>query len=451
MKRALLAAWVAVAVVASLPVTVAPVVGPTPAATAAADPAACHTVTNNDPQYPPLMASGDTIRGVAGTGSTRGSGPTWNEQWSGSMDLPPTGTALEVTAVVTAQLNYNGGTAGWGWKWELVFEDASSTVDGYGVLDGGQIVFSGRQAGVMDGTTSPSVPDDGSGAVTASRTRQTHVLFGGRQRVTLRVYNQGGATSDVSVQVSMAPSGTSCDQNQPTVSESSSACGNASSPGLSESQATAGNPVNTHWGNETESAKDLSAPTRGFPLEVHRCYNSALSGTDADGLGWGWALSGMEHLELAGVPTGSDVTVVQANGATARFVQLRSTRGNDDAGAVLGPPWAAATLARAGTATDDYYTLTRPGGETVTFDAATGRLKSRADRDGHWLEYEYDADGLVQFVTDRAGAPGSTPPFGVPVEAGWERGGDVEAAVGCGGGAADVGSGGGGAAGGVRL
>jgi YD repeat-containing protein len=348
----------------------------------------------NDPANPPVFVSGDTIDGVANTGLVETPpNVSSSESWFVEVYLP----AGEVK--MPERVDWQDVQPGPHWyAWDV------------GVVGGPP---GGTWGGL--GTKSSLVSSQSGGPLgnwaEASQTATLPVQ--GVYRLRLKVEPAADTWAHTMAKVTFTkPDGsaldgvTPCDQSVPSKSENSSPCGNKAAGGVTDGQATTGNPVNTLYGNESETATDVSAPTRGFPLEVHRCYNSASSGVDTDGLGWGWSLSGMERLQIAG--GGGDVTLVLANGATARFLGSAATA--SAAGRFVSSPWVTASLTQAPTSPGPAdYTVTFSGGEVDVFDAATGRLKSRADRNGHRLDYDYNADGLVQFVTDRAGAPGSTP------------------------------------------
>jgi RHS repeat-associated protein len=153
----------------------------------------------------------------------------------------------------------------------------------------------------------------------------------------------------------------------------------------------AGKPVNCATGNETVSQTDLSLAGLGIPLSFTRNYNSkaAVSASSPGLLGYGWTTSYSDHLAIKG----NEVTVVQANGSTAKFT------GTGTPGPLAGTKWGQAKLVLN---EDGTYTYTLPTQETFHFDSS-GRLLSEADRNGNTTTMNRNAEGRLESVTDAAG------------------------------------------------
>lgn len=153
-------------------------------------------------------------------------------------------------------------------------------------------------------------------------------------------------------------------------------------------EATAGDPVNTSYGNLTESATDISIPGRGIPLQVSRSYSSSNATTNGP-FGYGWNSNLIASLSQPG-GTGP-VTITQEGGAQTVF---------DPSGSGYAPalPRDIATLTHNGSGT---WTMTRMAEDTLTF-SSSGQLVSDADRNGYTTTFGYTGSQLTS-MTDPAG------------------------------------------------
>ncbi len=152
-----------------------------------------------------------------------------------------------------------------------------------------------------------------------------------------------------------------------------------------------GKPVNCATGNETVSQTDLSLAGLGIPFNFTRTYNSqvAVSAGSPGLMGYGWATSYSDHLAI----NGNEVTVVQANGSTAKFT------GTGSPGPLTGAKWGQAKLVLNENGT---YTYTLPTQEAFNFDSS-GRLLSEVDRNGNTTTMNRNAEGRLESVTDASG------------------------------------------------
>jgi RHS repeat-associated protein len=153
----------------------------------------------------------------------------------------------------------------------------------------------------------------------------------------------------------------------------------------------AGDPVQCASGNFLESFQDTRVAGPGINLSVARTYNSqaAVDQPDAGPLGYGWAASFTDHLELV---TGTgDVIVHQAGGSEVIFTL------NDEDGSYSSDDFVQATL----TKTDDVFTLTLPSQLKLRFSSG-GRLLSETDAHGNITSLSYAGSALTT-VTDAVG------------------------------------------------
>lgn len=160
-------------------------------------------------------------------------------------------------------------------------------------------------------------------------------------------------------------------------------------------QSCTGKPVNCATGNETLAQTDLKTAGRGIQLVFTRSYNSkgAVSQSVPGLLGYGWTPSFSDRLSITASEGETTVTVVQANGSTATFT------GTGTPGPLTGEKWAQAKLVLN---EDGTYTYTLPTQETSHFDSS-GRLLSKADRNGNTTTMNRNAEGRLESVTDAAG------------------------------------------------
>ncbi len=153
-------------------------------------------------------------------------------------------------------------------------------------------------------------------------------------------------------------------------------------------QAYAGDPVDTAYGNYTETSTDLTIPGRGISLSFSRTYNSLAAGTNGP-LGYGWASNLFMSLSQPG--GNGPVTITQEGGAQVVF---------DQSGSSYTPaaPRVIATLTHNG---DGTWTLQRLAQNTYVF-SATGQLLSETDRNGYSTTLTYSG-GSLSTITDPAG------------------------------------------------
>lgn len=160
-------------------------------------------------------------------------------------------------------------------------------------------------------------------------------------------------------------------------------CGNA---GLGQSYA--GEPVDTAYGNFTDTYKDFEIPGRGVPLQFTRTYNSLAAGTNGP-LGYGWTFNDLMSLSQPG-GTGP-VTVTQEGGAQVVFAQNGSAY-------TPAEPRVAATLTQNG----GTWTFVRRAQSTYTFSSA-GQLVTEKDLNGYVTTLGYNGSSQLATITDPAG------------------------------------------------
>jgi RHS repeat-associated protein len=151
-------------------------------------------------------------------------------------------------------------------------------------------------------------------------------------------------------------------------------------------QSYSGDPVDTAYGNFTESYTDLSIPGRGIPLQFARTYNSLMASSPGP-LGYGWTLNGLMSLSP---PVGSGpATVTQEGGAQVAFSQNGST---------FTPvaPRITATLVHNA---DMTWTFVRSAQNTSTF-SPSGQLVSQMDRNGYAITFGYNGTNQLTTLTD---------------------------------------------------
>jgi len=150
-------------------------------------------------------------------------------------------------------------------------------------------------------------------------------------------------------------------------------------------QSYAGEPVDTAYGNFTESYTDLSVPGRGIPLRFSRTYNSLANAANGP-LGNGWTLNGLMSLSQ---PGGSgNVTISQEGGAQVVFNQSGSTY-------TPAEPRVIATLSQTG----GIWTFVRRAQNTYTFSAA-GQLTTAKDVNGYTTTFGYNGSSQLTTITD---------------------------------------------------
>jgi RHS repeat-associated protein len=153
-------------------------------------------------------------------------------------------------------------------------------------------------------------------------------------------------------------------------------------------QGYVGKPVNTGFGNMTDTASDIEIPGRGFSLTFLRTYNSLAAGTDGP-FGYGWTTNVLLSLSQPG-GTGP-VTITQEGGSQVVFNQ---------SGSIYTPaaPRLLATLTHNG---DGTWTFVRLAKETFTF-SSTGLLTSEQDLNGYTTVFSYTGSQLTG-ITDESG------------------------------------------------
>ncbi len=157
-----------------------------------------------------------------------------------------------------------------------------------------------------------------------------------------------------------------------------------------------GKPVNCATGNQFESQTDLSVGGRGPALKLTLSYNSQLAfkqtgeSAAAGPFGFGWTGSYSAHLALKS--EGTEATVYQDNGSTARFVQSGSSWVASPSRLVQ------ATLASEGSG----YAYTLPD-QTVLHFNSSGWLTSEVDRNGNTLTISHSSEGRLEAIKDGAG------------------------------------------------
>ena len=164
---------------------------------------------------------------------------------------------------------------------------------------------------------------------------------------------------------------------------------NCSCNNASNAQNQQGEPIDTAYGNYSETQTDLSIPGRGIPLEFTRTYNAQAAAAGTTGpLGYGWASNYSMSLSQ---PGGSGpVTITQEGGATVVF---------DQSGTTYTPaaPRDIATLSETG----GVWTFGREGQDTYTFNSS-GQLTSEIDLHGYPTTLTYSG-GKLSTITDKAG------------------------------------------------
>ena len=154
-------------------------------------------------------------------------------------------------------------------------------------------------------------------------------------------------------------------------------------------QSYSGDPVDTAYGNLTETSTDMSIPGLGIPLSFSRTYNSLAASVDSP-LGYGWTSNLFMSLSQPG-GTGP-VTITQEGGAQAVF---------DENGTTYTPaaPRDSATLTQNANGT---WTFTRQAQDTYVF-SSTGQLLSETNLNGFTTSLAYNSNGQLTTVTDPEG------------------------------------------------
>lgn len=153
-------------------------------------------------------------------------------------------------------------------------------------------------------------------------------------------------------------------------------------------QSYSAEPVDTAYGNFTETYTDVSIPGRGFPLKFTRTYNALTAGSNGP-LGYGWTFNAIMSLSQPG-GTGP-VTITQEAGAQVVFNQTGSTY-------TPAAPRVTATLSQSG----GIWTFVRRARDTYTFSAA-GQLLTERDLNGYTTSFGYNGSNQLTTITDPAG------------------------------------------------
>jgi YD repeat-containing protein len=148
-----------------------------------------------------------------------------------------------------------------------------------------------------------------------------------------------------------------------------------------DSQAYAGDPINTHSGNFDYSLVDLSVPSVAGPLSFQRSYASAATSLYTTTLGAGWTHNQDIRLIFPG-DVGGEAGVVWFKGQTANQYQFII---NDDG---TFRPYAG-VLASLLQEPDGSYRLTASDQSVYTF-FSDGKLDTWKDARGHGFTYLYD-------------------------------------------------------------
>ena len=149
-------------------------------------------------------------------------------------------------------------------------------------------------------------------------------------------------------------------------------------------------PVDTAYGNFSETYTDLSLPGRGAPLAFTRTYNAQVAAAGTNGpLGYGWTSDYFMSLSQPG-GTGTPVTISQEGGAQVVFNQSGSTY-------APAAPRDIATLALSGSV----WTFTRDAEDTYTFNAS-GQLTGETDLNGYTTSLSYSG-GALSAIADQSG------------------------------------------------
>ena len=155
-------------------------------------------------------------------------------------------------------------------------------------------------------------------------------------------------------------------------------------------QGHAVDPVDTSYGNFSETYTDISVPGRGIPLSFTRTYNAQVAAAGTNGpFGYGWTSNyGMSLAQPGG--SGMPVTISQEGGAQVVFAQSGSTF-------TPAVPRDIATLSLSGSV----WTFTRDAEDTYTFNSS-GQLTSETDLNGYTTALAYSGGNLAT-ITDQAG------------------------------------------------
>lgn len=162
---------------------------------------------------------------------------------------------------------------------------------------------------------------------------------------------------------------------------------------LGGTQGTAGNPINTRTGGETERATDISIPTSAGPLAFERSYSSLATDLYNTTLGYGWTHNLDTHLIFPTDPGGMAGFVLFKAHSANRF-QFKII--DDDLYAPA--PGVLGSLSCSGTSPQTCE-LNLANQETYTF--ANKKLQTWEDGKGHsWIYEYYETNGQLKKVTD---------------------------------------------------
>jgi len=153
--------------------------------------------------------------------------------------------------------------------------------------------------------------------------------------------------------------------------------------------------VNVATGNWVVSRTDVSIPTIGPELAVHRVYNSASAIPGAFGEGWTFNYDiRLNRVGVGGNPGG--FVLQHADGAATEFVAAASGNGAP----VKWQPAAGTGETETLVSVADGYLLEHRDGGSHLFDAGSGRLIEIRDAWGNKLELTYYNNGRLRTVAD---------------------------------------------------
>lgn len=194
----------------------------------------------------------------------------------------------------------------------------------------------------------------------------------------------GGGLALLFVGTNLAPIG---GFNPPEQTYGSCRAGRYSTPTIVAQNPTGclSDPVNTLTGAYMNSVVDASLSGIGIPFRFARSYTSA--DTSSGELGVGWTDN---YASSLAVQANGDVVLRAGDGQQVRYTVQPD-------GSFVGAPGALATL----TKLSDHYELLHRDQQVDRYDLQ-GRLLSQRDRNGEGVTLAYDANGLLQTVTDNA-------------------------------------------------
>jgi RHS repeat-associated protein len=156
--------------------------------------------------------------------------------------------------------------------------------------------------------------------------------------------------------------------------------------------AKAGSGVDAATGNLTFTHTDVSIPTIGFPLEIHRTYNNQAATVAGGDFGAGWTWTYGQSLNTAADAYGG-VTWEQADGAKNYFKKNADNTFTPEEGIYSRLTYDAGA---------SEYTLTHKDQTRFVFNSA-GKLIEQVDADGNATVIARDGSGRIQTITEPAG------------------------------------------------